>query len=175
MARCASRRAAGKWRAAWVIGGLVVVTTCSAVPPLDPPISPPNAAESSRPGLADSDGEVRHTQAMDRNAGQQALRQRLRMHGRLPVIIFLNVPSSDLSSRGPSEARQEATLADIQKRVIDRLIRVTGLSRTDLAIKTFSVTPALALQIDEPALDALLADPAVSYITEDSAVPPAGF
>jgi hypothetical protein len=111
---------------------------------------------------------------MDRTASHESLRQRLQLHGRLPVIILLHVPSSAPGSGAPSEASQQAQIADTQERVIDRLIRLTGSSQQELAIKTFSVTPAFGAQIDEHGLDALLADPAVSRITEDSAVPPAG-
>lgn len=114
-----------------------------------------------------------HAGAMDRQASYQSLRQRLQLHGRLPVIVFLNVPASESHSKDPSDARQQSILADTQKHVINGLIRLTGRPLEDFAIKTFDVTPAVALQIDQQGLDALLADPAVSHIQEDSAVPPA--
>jgi hypothetical protein len=141
------------WRRLLAFGGALLVSSCSA----------------GQPPVSDSAADLGGT--MDRTTSHQSLRQQLRMHGRLPVVVVLKDPGS----RVTSEARQQAMLADIQERVIDRLIRATGSSREALAIKTFSVTPALALQIDERALDALLADPAVSHVAEDSAAPPAGF
>ena len=66
-------------------------------------------------------------------------------------------------------------LAERQARLIDRMVRATGASRNQLAIKTFSITPALAMQIDEVELDFLLADPEVDGVSEDVAFPPAGF
>jgi len=110
---------------------------------------------------------------MDKREMHRSLRQRLRMQGRLPVIVALKVTGLVSGSQPNNEAGREALLADTQERVVSRLIRATGSSREELAIKTFSVTPALAMQIDERELDALLADPAVSHVTEDSPVPPA--
>ena len=74
-----------------------------------------------------------------------------------------------------SETLQMSILADRQAQLIDRLLQTTGTPRDTLAIKTFSSTPALAMQVDERELDVLLGDPEVEDVSEDMPVPSSGF
>lgn len=164
-----------KRHALLTVGAALLILGCTAVQPSDPLEQHQSPTVKGDAGLDSRGSNVAagHAGAMDRQASYQSLRQRLQLQGPLPVIVHLNVPASGSAIREPSDARQQSILADTQKRVIDGLIRLTGRPLEDFAIKTFDVTPALALQIDQQGLDALLVDPAVSRIQEDSAVPPA--
>lgn len=105
--------------------------------------------------------------------GHQDLHERIRSQGRLPVIVRLQTGTAPPGAAlGDSETRQQAMIATTQRQVIERLLRATGTPRDRLAIKTFSLTPALGLQIDERELLELLTYPEVLDVVEDAAVPP---
>lgn len=104
---------------------------------------------------------------------QQNLLERVRTQGHLPVIVRLQTDTAPPGATvGDSETRQQDLIAAAQTRVIERLLLATGASRDRLAIKTFSLTPALGLQIDERELIELLAYPEVLDVVEDAAAPP---
>lgn len=156
-----------------VTGAALVATSCLATHLRVPPESPGSDAEfrSSWSGSGGRFDSASDLQAREGEVVSPSIRHRLRIHGVLRVIVSLKVPSSEAPDPAPFSDRYSKTLSATQEQVIGRLLHRTGRSREDLSIKTFSVTPAMALQIDEQVLDALLADPVVSRITEDVAVP----
>jgi hypothetical protein len=102
------------------------------------------------------------------------IRHRIRKDGRAPVIITLRQrgPSAEVPQRQSTASEQ--AIAAIQERVIQHVLAATGSHRRDLGIKRFRYSPALAMQITEGELDALLSEPAVVTIQLDSPTPPTG-
>ena len=156
------------WQPIFLMAGALSLANCSAGEPTPPSSTGPRQA-AQQPNVDPSRTDP-HSD-MKNESDYRSLRQRLREHGPLPVIVFLHIHSSEApATERPTDFR-EALLAETQRRVIERLIKTTGTSRSALTIKTFSVTPALALRIDVKELDALLDDPEVSRIVEDTVAP----
>lgn len=105
----------------------------------------------------------------------QDLLERIERHGRLPVIVRLRIPEPPPGAfPQDSETAQQTLIADTQRQVIERLLRTTGTTRETLAIKTFALTPAIALQADALTLTELLSYPEVLEVMEDSVGSPLG-
>ncbi len=158
------------WQSIFLMAGALLLANCSAGEPTPPSSTGPRQAPPQPnvdPSRTDAHSDMKH------EADYRTLRQRLREHGPLPVIVFVDIHSSEAPSTVRPTDSQETLLAETQRRVIERLIKTTGTSRSTLAIKTFSVTPALALRIGVKELDALLRDPEVSRIVEDTVAPAA--
>lgn len=99
------------------------------------------------------------------SSAQKILMARFDQVERLPVIITLCLPDEAESNNSTQQ------IYDIQQRVIDKLLHNTSNTLENLAIKRFSITPAMGLQIDRSAFDVLLNDPNVHSIREDIPVP----
>lgn len=101
-------------------------------------------------------------------ARHQTLLDKAREQGRIPVIVRLAmdlIPEAALDAQGIQA--QRGRLATMQQRVLERLSSTAPLDEAELGVKRFTLTPALALQVDAWELQALLADPEVVEITED--------
>jgi hypothetical protein len=121
------------------------------------------------------DGELLHLAGSAppvSTSSDASLRDRIRSAGRLPVIVRLRSGGGALGTSGAGP-NGEATLAAVQERVIERLLRSTASKRDELAIKTFAVTPAVAMHINEQEFLELLGYPEVLDIVEDAVAPPA--
>ena len=104
------------------------------------------------------------------------LLEQVRAYGEIPVIITLDVPSFrrlqlDGPSRGPDPDTVEQVRRDIAG-VTDGVLERTMDVRIS-QVKRYEVYPFLAVIVDEAALEALAADPAVIDIALDVPVPPA--
>lgn len=185
------------WRAAALIGGSLLWPACAmeqpVVVPPDPesnsPLvtnAPPHSASftsdpppAERPPLGTETPPPDATLplpvvAISPDASRRHdLFERIPSQGRLPVIVQLEIGAAPPGAApDDSETSQQDMIAATQQQVIERLLRATGTSRDRLAIKTFSLTPALGLQVDQRELRELLTYPEVSDIVEDAAAPP---
>ena len=98
----------------------------------------------------------------------QTLPDRAHEQDRIPVIVRLAMdlmPEAALDIQGIQTQRDR--LATMQQRVLERLSSTAPLDGAELGVKRFTLTPALALQVDARELQALRADPEVVAITED--------
>lgn len=156
----------------WLTGGLAEPAAESVVAS-DPSLRPSLISNLDAPP-PDATLPLDKDSAMLRPAQRHHdLLERVRTQGRLPVIVRLQLSAAPPDATvDDSETQQQAMIAAIQQQVIERLLRATGTSRDRLAIKTFSLTPALGLQVDERELRALLTYPEVSSVIEDAALPP---
>ena len=99
------------------------------------------------------------------------LTRALAAQGELPVLVALNVPAWQTAPRGSPElaARQQVAVTQTQEQLLTRLAPYELSSVKDFG----HLIPFMGVTLSSPAaLTALAADPAVSSIAEDTAVPP---
>ena len=157
----------------WLTGGLAEPASEPVAAASDPSLGPSSISNLEAPP-PDATLPLDKDSAMLPHAQRHHdLLERVRTQGRLPVIVRLRLSAAPPGAAvDDSEAQQQAMIAAIQQQVIERLLRATGTYRDRLAIKTFSLTPVLGLQVDERELRELLTYPEVSSVIEDAALPP---
>ncbi len=134
---------------ATIAGGSLVAAVGSASAGLD---APRVYVEGQAGGTVEAAAEVLLRKAADR--------------GRISVIVRLStdfVAEGDLS--GFQAANQRVAIANAQSRVLDAVPRAQN-------VKRYETVPMVAMSVTASELRALLANPAVSRITEDVAVAP---
>ncbi len=95
--------------------------------------------------------------------------------GKVPVIVLLKLDTAlePTLNTAATQAQRDA-IADAQQRVLSRLFANAPQSATALrdeaalGIKRFSLTPGFAIQADAQMLNALMADPEVQEVVEDT-------
>jgi subtilisin len=113
-------------------------------------------------------------QAPDAGANQPDVLQLAEVaqaNGSVPLIVGLALPGYDESIAGADVQAAQAQQAAIAAAQAGLLNRLAGYAVGD--VKTFDYIPYLALRADAATLAALRADPAVTSIVEDIALPPA--
>lgn len=95
--------------------------------------------------------------------------------GKVPVIVLLKLDTALEPTLNTAAAQaQRDAIADVQQRVLSRLFATAPQSaaalqdEAALGIKRFSLTPGFAIQADAQMLNALMADPEVQEVVEDT-------
>ncbi len=104
----------------------------------------------------------------DKAARVAVLAEKANKHGRVPVIVKLNIPH-ELETRLSQVAKlaQRANIANAQQ-VIDRLLSVEAKN----SAKRFEFIPYMAMHVDKHELAQLADNPMIADIVEDIPVPP---
>jgi hypothetical protein len=139
-----------RWRSALVYVLFVVFAACSpgtAAPPAPPTTTGPEVL-ASEPRAAKENGQI------------EELLRRTRTGGSVRVIVQLRIPS------GPDETREQR-VQSARQALLAELARVPHA-----VLRTYVVTPAVALEASHPALQILRDSPHVSRVDEDALAKP---
>jgi hypothetical protein len=139
--------------------GLTFTVSCGT-------ISNGKAADNIQPQTQAVDNKNSNIDARD----YSKLLSKAQTTGSLPVIVRLNIPfvPEGRLATAQEAVNQQGQIAKMQ----DQLC--TALSKYNVqGIKRFKYTPYIAMEVDLPALKALISNPLVLSIQEDVPVPPA--
>ena len=134
---------------------------------------PPDAIGPKEQHSKDQDPAANNASMRKSTDEHETLLKKAEEYGRIPVIVRLRVDDTPPGVEVDQKDKEQA-IARTREQVINRLQESSDATREEMAIKTFKITPAFAMQADKEEIKELLTYPEVENVTEDIPDSPGG-